>query len=167
MKLLLGLGGNRGDVVKTFAWAARQIQAHAPILAASSLYLTAPVGPPQPPFYNAVLLLELEEDPFCFLQRCQQWEREAGRVREAETRWGPRPLDLDLLMVPGVVVVRPELTLPHPRFALRRFALLPAAEMAPFWLHPRLRQSLAQLASALPAEGQPCQRVGAFPLELG
>lgn len=164
MKLLLGLGGNRGDVVATFAWVARQIQGRARILAASSLYLTEPLGPPQPPFCNAVLLLELAEDPFCFFKRCQEWEREAGRVREEETRWGPRPLDLDLLMVPGVVVVRPELTLPHPRFATRRFALLPAAEVAPSWLHPRLRQTLAALASALPTEGQGCQRVGAFPL---
>lgn len=164
MQLLLGLGGNRGDVVATFAWAARHIQARARILAASSLYLTEPLGPPQPPFYNAVLLLHLEEDPFSFLKRCQQWEREAGRVREGETRWGPRSLDLDLLMIPGVVVVGPRLSLPHPRFAARRFALLPAAEVAPSWLHPRLRQSLAALASAVPAEGQGCQRLGAFPL---
>ncbi|KDA54017.1 hypothetical protein EG19_01475 [Thermoanaerobaculum aquaticum] len=166
MELLLGLGGNLGDVSATFRWVAQQIQWEARILAASSLYRTAPVGPPQPPFLNAALLLELNEDPLRFLKRCQAWERQAGRVREAETRWGPRPLDLDLLMAPGVVMVGPELTLPHPRLAERRFALLPVAEIAPHWLHPRLRQSLGELALALLAEGQACERIGAFPLDF-
>lgn len=164
MELILGLGGNVGNVKATFACVARKIATKARILAASSLYLTEPLGPPQPPFVNAALLLELREHPLSFLRHCQKWEREAGRVREAETRWGPRPLDLDLLMAPGVVVVGPELTLPHPRFAKRRFALVPAAEVAPHWLHPRVRQSLAALASALPRGRQSCERVGAFPL---
>lgn len=164
MELLLGLGGNLGNVSATFSWAAVQIHKEARILAASSLYRTAPVGAPQPPFLNAALLLELNQDPLSFLKSCHVWEREAGRVREAESRWGPRPLDLDLLLAPGVVMVGPELTLPHPRLVERRFALLPAAEIAPHWRHPRLGKSLGELALALPAEGQPCERIGAFPL---
>lgn len=163
MELILGLGGNQGEVAATFAWVAGEIGQHAKILAASSLYLTDPVGPPQAPFLNAALLLELAEDPFRFFARCQTWEHLAGRNRQGERRWGPRPLDLDLLMAPGVVMVSPELVLPHPRLAERRFALLPAAELAPSWVHPRLGQTLAELLAALPAQGQACQRLGPFP----
>ncbi len=163
MELLLGLGGNLGDVAATFSWVAREMGRHARIVAASSLYLTEPVGPPQAPFLNAALLLELAENPFWFFARCQEWERQAGRDRREEKRWGPRPLDLDLLMVPGVAVVSPRLVLPHPRLAERRFALLPAAELAPSWVHPRLGQTLAELSAALPAQGQGCQRLGPFP----
>lgn len=163
MELLLGLGGNTGNVLAAFAWVAEEIARAARWIAASRLYLTEPVGPPQPPFYNAAVLLELGEDPLRFLSRCQRWEEEAGRVRRGTDRWGPRPLDLDLLLAPGVVMVGPRLELPHPRLAKRRFALLPAAELAPLWVHPRLGKTLAELASSLPEQGQGCQVVGPFP----
>lgn len=163
MELILGLGGNCGDVPATFRWVAREIAAVARILATSGLYLSEPVGPPQPRFYNAAILLQLCEDPLRFLHRCQQWELAVGRVRDPANRWGPRPLDLDLLIVPGVVREGPRLVLPHPRLAERRFALLPAAELAPGWLHPRLGRTLQELASAVAETGQRCERVGPFP----
>ncbi len=163
MELVLALGGNLGDVPATFAWVGSQLRRQFALLARSSLYLTEPQGPPQPPFYNAALLLEVTTHPLQLLALCQDLERRAGRDREREQRWGPRPLDLDLLLAPGLVLLHPRLELPHPRLALRRFALLPAAEVAPHMVHPRLGKALAQLAEGMPSEGQTCARVGPFP----
>jgi len=164
MELLLGLGGNLGNVPATFAWAFAQLQQKMPILRCSSLYLTEPQGPPQPSFFNAVLLLSLHQHPLELLAFCQALEAQAGRHRQEEVRWGPRPLDLDLLLVPGVVLEHPQLQLPHPRLAQRPFALIPAAEVAPMFVHPRLHQPLSALASAFPAQGPACQRIGPFPI---
>ncbi|MCX7895845.1 MAG: 2-amino-4-hydroxy-6-hydroxymethyldihydropteridine diphosphokinase [Thermoanaerobaculum sp.] len=163
MQLILGLGGNVGNVPATFAWLLGKLAAHAAVLATSSLYRSAPLGPPQPAFFNAALLLSFAGHPQQLFELCQAWEREAGRQREVEPRWGPRPLDLDLLMAPQVVMVSKTLVLPHPRLAQRRFALLPAAEVAPHWVHPRQRRTLAELARMLAPQGQECELVGAFP----
>ncbi len=163
MLLIVGLGGNQGDVGGAFAAAATALGRRFRVRAASSLWRSAPLGPAQPDFLNAALLLEVDCDPLRLLACAQRIEGAAGRDRGAEVRLGPRPLDIDLLLAPGVVVESPALTLPHPRLAGRRFALLPAAELAPEWVHPRLHRTLADLAAALPAEGQRCERVGRFP----
>lgn len=163
MDLVLGLGGNLGEVLRTFAWVAAEIAKLFPVKACSQVYLTEPIGPKQPMFFNAALLLELQRSPLELLELCQQWEREAGRNRDREIPWGPRPLDLDLLVTPQVVMAHPRLQLPHPRLAQRRFALLPAAEVAPNLLHPLLHRSLAQLAGDPKLSGQSCQVTGPFP----
>jgi len=163
MELVLGLGGNCGEVLRTFAWAATALESRFVIRRRSSVYLTDPVGPSQPPFYNAALLLEVAVHPLELLAFCQGLEEAAGRKREKEVRWGPRPLDLDLLLAPGLVLCHPHLELPHPRLHQRRFALLPAAEVFPNLRHPRLHRTLEELASLLAEEGQRCSRLGPFP----
>jgi 2-amino-4-hydroxy-6-hydroxymethyldihydropteridine diphosphokinase len=167
MTLLIGFGGNTGDVARAFAWAAAGLAARYRILGASSLWRSAALGPRQPDFLNAALLLEVNVHPLAVLTVCRRLEQDAGRRRRVETRWGPRPLDLDLLAAGDLVVESVALTLPHPRLAERRFALLAAAELAPDWRHPRAHRTLAELAGALDAAVQPCERIGDFPAPAG
>jgi 2-amino-4-hydroxy-6-hydroxymethyldihydropteridine diphosphokinase len=163
MEILLGLGGNLGQVLEAFAGAATALAARFPVRRRSSVYLSEPLGPPQPPFYNAALLVEITVHPLELLAYCQALEEAFGRGREQEGRWGPRSLDLDLLLAPGLVLRHPQLELPHPRLHQRRFALLPAAEIAPGLRHPRLQRTLEELAALVPEEGQRCSRLGPFP----
>jgi 2-amino-4-hydroxy-6-hydroxymethyldihydropteridine diphosphokinase len=163
VQLLIGLGGNTGDVAMAFARAAAGLATSFRILAASGLWRSAALGPAQPDFLNAAVLLEVEVHPLEVLMACRRLEHETGRRRDLEMRWGPRPLDLDLLAAGDLVIESPVLTLPHPRLAERRFALLPAAELAPDWLHPRALRTLAELAVSLDSAAQPCERIGEFP----
>lgn len=163
MLLLIGLGGNLGDVSRAFAGAARALAGRFRCLGRSGLWRTAPHGPPQGDYLNAALLLSIEVHPLQVLAFCQHLEAAAGRTRALEPRWGPRPLDLDLLVVPGLVLESPALTLPHPRLAVRRFVLAPGTELAPDWVHPRLHCTLAALAAQPVTLAQPCELVGPFP----
>ncbi len=163
MQLLIGLGGNQGDVPAAFLRAVAGLDRRVRVLARSSVWRSAPLGPPQPDYLNAVLLVESSAHPLAILTICQRLEGEAGRDRTRDARWEPRPLDLDLLIAPGLVVEAAALTLPHPRLALRRFVLAPAAELAPDWLHPRLQRTLGELASLPAAAAQRCDRLGPFP----
>lgn len=161
MRVLIGLGGNLGDVRRTFDCAAAALAGVAAVLARSPLYRTAAVGPPQPDYLNAVLMLDASLPPLELLERCQALERNAGRDRGREPRWGPRPLDLDVLVADGLVHRSPALELPHPRLAERAFALVPAAEIAPEWLHPLAGATLAELAGRAAAAAA-VERVGAW-----
>jgi 2-amino-4-hydroxy-6-hydroxymethyldihydropteridine diphosphokinase len=163
MEILVGLGGNVGDVRLAFAKAMRGLARHCSGVTSSGLWRTAPVGPEQAEYLNAAILLEWPRHPLELLAISMRLELEAGRSRRLEERWGPRPLDLDLLLAPGLVTRGPALVLPHPRLHERRFALLPAAELAPAWVHPRELRTLAALAMALDPASQPCTRLGAFP----
>lgn len=159
MRLLIGLGGNEGDVLGAFSRALAGLQSHVAVLARSSVWRSAPQGPPQPDYLNAAVLVEAELHPAAILTLCQRLEAEEGRDRAREERWGPRPLDLDLLIAPGIVIEAPALVLPHPRLGVRRFALAPAAELAPDWLHSRLHRTLAQLAAVPEIAAQRCERI--------
>jgi 2-amino-4-hydroxy-6-hydroxymethyldihydropteridine diphosphokinase len=163
LRFLLGLGGNLGDVPQAFAATAGALARRFRLLGCSSLWRTAAVGPPQSDFLNAALLLAADVDPLRLLACCQLLEAGAGRDRGRESRWGPRALDLDLLLAEGLVVESPSLTLPHPRLAERRFALAPACELAADWIHPRLHRPLAELAASVPDGEQWCRRAGRFP----
>ena len=167
MHLVIGLGGNVGDVPRAFAAAAAGLARELRVLARSGLWRSAPLGPEQPDYCNAALLVESEVHPRTVLALTQRLEAAAGRERAHAERWGPRPLDLDLLLAPGLVVESAALTLPHPRLAERRFALAPAAEVAPEWLHPRRHRTLAELADLPALLAQRCERVGPFPSAAG
>jgi len=100
------------------------------ITAVSSLWSTAPVGgPPQGPYLNAAALLETVMGPRPLLAACLELERAGGRVRRE--KWGPRLLDLDLLLYGDAVIDAPGLRVPHPRMTERRFVLAPLAEVWP------------------------------------
>jgi 2-amino-4-hydroxy-6-hydroxymethyldihydropteridine diphosphokinase len=131
---LLAFGGNIGDVRDTFdrALAALREGRAVRVAARSSDYRTPPWGvTEQPAFVNRVVSISTTLTPLELLARCQAIERQFGRDRAKEQRWGPRPLDIDLLAYGDVTMATPDLTLPHPRLFERAFVLVPLAEIAP------------------------------------
>ncbi len=109
----------------------RALEALPDVVAVSPVYETEPVGGPagQPPYLNLVVELRTERTPRQLLELAQALEQAAGRVR-AE-RFGPRTLDVDILLVEGVAVDEPDLVVPHPRMQERRFVLQPLSDIAP------------------------------------
>lgn len=120
----------------------------------SSYYRSAPLGnTDQPDFINAVVALLTTLDARALLERLMEIERDQGRVRDDE-RWGPRTLDLDLLVFGGERIDETDLYVPHPRIAERNFVLLPLRELAPHMLIPGLGTVAAVAArndNSLPA----------------
>jgi 2-amino-4-hydroxy-6-hydroxymethyldihydropteridine diphosphokinase len=126
--IVIGLGGNVGterELAQRFARAREAIEQLGPVRSAP-LYRCAPIGPAQPPFLNTAVALRLVDgQPAELIATLLELERMLGRARGRETRWGPRPIDLDVLVWGQRVIATPELTVPHPRLAERRFALEP------------------------------------------
>lgn len=126
------------------------------IVGVSPWYRSAPLPPAsQPDYVNGVVRLHGEADPAELLARLHAIEAGAGRVRGEIN--GPRPLDLDLIDLNGLLRLAPDPVLPHPRAHQRAFVLLPLADVAPHWLHPRLAIGVAALLAALPE--QPIERL--------
>jgi len=151
----IGLGGNVGDVGAAFDSALGMLTATPGlrVVRASRRYRTPAWGKTdQPDFINAVAELTTTLAPLELLGALHAVERAHGRDREAETRWGPRTLDLDLLAIEGVVLDSAALTLPHPRAAERAFVLLPWAGIAPDFALPGLGR-VADLAALLDHSG--------------
>lgn len=134
---LIAFGGNVGQesqVRRTLdeAVAALCDGADVRLLARSSDYRTPPWGvTDQPPFINCAIVVETTLPPPALLIRAQAVERQFGRDRARERRWGPRPLDIDLIDYDNVTLNTDTLTLPHPRALERAFVLVPLAEIAP------------------------------------
>lgn len=127
MRAYLGLGSNLGDREANL----RHAVAELPDLAAMSpVYESSPVGgPPQDDFLNAVAALDTALSPRQLLELAQRLEAKAVRVRTV--RWGPRTLDVDVLLVDDLVVEEPDLIVPHPRLGERAFVLAPLADLDP------------------------------------
>jgi len=154
----IGLGSNldsrAGSPAETIEAAIRALQQIGDVSARSSLYETAPVGvTEQPPFVNAAAALTTAHLPETLLEKLLEIERSFGRDRKSSTPKGPRTLDLDLLLVDGLIVNTPLLTLPHPALAERRFVLTPLAEIAPDLQHPVFHKSVRILLAGLPDAG--------------
>ncbi len=148
-RVFLGLGANLGDVRGTLRLALRRLATQLHLLAVSSLYDTAPVGYlEQPRFLNLVCAVETDLSPPELLRYVKELERDLGRRPSA--RFGPRALDIDILLYDDIVVRSPELTLPHPRLAERAFALAPLAEIAPTLMVPPTGRTVAELLRLLP-----------------
>lgn len=158
----LGLGSNIGDRTQHLVDACATLHRHPAITvqAVSSLYHTAPVGfTAQDWFLNAVACLQTTLSPHALLGVAQATEQQLGRV--PTWRWGPRIIDLDILLYDTLQVHTPSLTIPHSALHKRRFVLVPLAELAPDVQLPsgvRVRD----LLSALP-EDNDVQRLGPFP----
>jgi len=146
----LALGGNLGDVRATFerAIAALCRDTAVTLTARSSDYRTPPWGvTDQPAFLNAVIAVETTLPPHALLDRALDCERALGRDRAHERRWGPRPIDIDLLAYDDIELHDADLTLPHPHLLERAFVLVPLAEIAPDRLIAgiRVRDALARI----------------------
>ena len=128
----LGIGSNLGDRLGYLQRAVDEL-ARVPrveVVAVSRVYETAPVGgPPQDAYLNAVVAIDTDRDPVDLLHQCQAIEEGAERVRVE--RWGPRTLDVDVLLLDDRNLDTPELTLPHPRMWERGFVLAPLRDVAP------------------------------------
>jgi 2-amino-4-hydroxy-6-hydroxymethyldihydropteridine diphosphokinase len=128
VKAFLGLGSNLGDRRQHLRDA---VAALPDVVAVSPVYETDPVGGPQGqgPYLNLVVELDTEKSPRELLGAAQAAEAAAHRVRRE--RWGPRTLDVDVLMVGELVIDEPDLVVPHPRLWQRAFVLVPLADLAP------------------------------------
>jgi 2-amino-4-hydroxy-6-hydroxymethyldihydropteridine diphosphokinase len=152
MKAYVGLGSNLGERETMIRFALDDLArlSHTRVSRVSSLYDTEPVGETeQPNFLNAVALLDTELTARQLLWNLQLVERRLGRVRAK--RWGPRVIDLDLLLYGDLVVDEPDLRVPHPELTRRAFVLVPLVELDPGLVHPVSGRTLLQHLSHLDA----------------
>jgi len=127
VRAFLSLGSNLGDRRRQLREAVDSLPG---VVRVSPVYETEPVGgPPQPDYLNLVVEVETDLSPRALLGLCHRLESAAGRM--PGERWGPRPLDVDVLLVDDLVVDEPDLTIPHPRMQERRFVMAPLADIAP------------------------------------
>jgi 2-amino-4-hydroxy-6-hydroxymethyldihydropteridine diphosphokinase len=145
---VVGLGANLGDRLRTMRAAVRELGRSTSVLATSRVYETEPVGPAQPRFLNAAVLLAWEGSPEELLRELMEIEVRLGRVRGGE-RWGPRAIDLDLLWAEGIVAEGAQLTVPHPGLRERAFALVPLLDVAPDARDPRTGEAYERVLGAL------------------
>jgi 2-amino-4-hydroxy-6-hydroxymethyldihydropteridine diphosphokinase len=139
------LGSNQGQREQLLARAAAEIHRQAgKVMAKSSVYETAAWGKEdQSPFLNQVLEIQTRLMPDQLLEVTQSIEKSLGRVRE--THWGPRLIDIDILFYGDHLINLPELTIPHPAIADRRFTLVPMNEVDATWVHPVTKATMAEL----------------------
>lgn len=133
MRTYIGLGGNLDNPVSQVREGFRALAqlSRSRLVTQSALYRSSPVGPAdQPDYVNAVACLDTELAPQALLHTLQTVEAGHGRVR-GPVRWGPRTLDLDILLYGDLRLAEPLLTIPHPQIAHRAFVLIPLREVAP------------------------------------
>lgn len=136
-KALLSLGSNIGNRDANLSDAIARLAAHpnVRILKRSSTYCTVPVGPvAQDDFYNLAILIETDLSPDDLMQACLDTEAAMGRDRKHALRWGPRLIDIDVILYDNLHMISTHIELPHPRFRERAFVLVPMAEIAPDWV---------------------------------
>lgn len=155
MIAFLGLGANLGDPETQILDAVRRLDRVPGIRVCrlSPAYRSTAHGPPQPDYVNAAVEIETTLSPQLLLEVALQVERAMGRRRDG-SRWGPRPIDIDLLLFDDVVLqgasAEPALAVPHPRIAERRFVLQPLCDLAPNLVHPVLGRTVVALLAACP-----------------
>lgn len=149
----IALGSNLGDSYNILADAI-QILGQTPEIVLetqSSYYQTLAVGPPQPDYLNRCILVTTTLLPEQLLRSLLEIELQFGRVRRK--RWGPRLLDLDLLLFDDLVLNVPDLQIPHPRMHERAFVLVPLVEIAPDWVEPVSGRAIADLVKTVDCSG--------------
>ena len=153
--VFLGLGSNLGDRLDYLQAAVNALDSdpRITILAVSSIYETEPVGgPDQEPYLNMAVRAATLHRPAALLAACNRVEAELGRTREV--RWGPRTIDIDVLLYEdGRIVDTPDLQVPHPRLTERAFALIPTIEVAAGQKLPDGTSLTAAVARLAPIEG--------------
>lgn len=161
-RVYIGIGSNLGDrefLIRKAVEALRQLP-QTNVSGVSSLYDTEPVGETdQPAFLNAVAWLETELPARDLLWQMLLIEKRMGRVRSR--RWGPRPIDLDLLFYDDEVIEEPDLQVPHPEAHRRAFVLMPLLELDPNFRHPVTEETVRRMIQKLPPN-PPVRKLGRF-----
>lgn len=152
-RVYIALGTNLGDRSTNLMAAQMMLsQEGIRLRGASKVYETAPWGVlDQPDFLNQVLMVETQQNPQELLKCFKDIEYRLGR--RTGVRYGPRPMDLDILLYDDMVLETPDLVIPHPRLAERAFVLVPLADLAPDLIHPVLKKTVRELLSGLDTGG--------------
>ncbi len=157
MHIYFGLGSNLGDRLQNLRNALKKLSALGKIESVSRVYESpAWGGVPQPDYLNACAKLFTSENaaPLELLRSVKAFESELGRV--PSVRWGERLIDIDILLVDGMVYHAPELDIPHVRIPARMFVLVPLRDILPEdWRHPLNGKTLAEMIAALDGEDMP------------
>jgi len=153
VKCAIALGSNLGDSKQILNQALERLSQTSGIelISHSSWYETVPVGPPQPNYVNGCAILETELSSEDVLQLLLKIEQQFGRIRQQ--RWGPRILDLDILLYGDLILEMPNLTIPHPRMNERAFDLVPVADIAAHWIDRVNNLTILQLSQAIDCSG--------------
>jgi len=150
----IALGSNIGDSLNILEKSLQRLaeNKYIDLSSVSNWYKTKPIGPPQPDYLNGCATLEVDSlTPQNLLEILLAVEKDFGRVRE--TVWGPRTLDLDLLLYGDAIVNSTSLTIPHPRMRERAFVLVPLASIAPDRIDPVTKRSIASLLQEVDTTG--------------
>lgn len=149
-KVILLMGGNQGRVNEVLDKAINQInKSIGKVITRSMLYRTKAWGPvAQPDFLNVAVVLETFLTPQLLLKKLLELELKAGRRRDV--KYGPRTLDIDILFYGNSVIDQPQLQIPHPEIANRRFVLVPLEEILPNLKHPVLNKTIKSLLEDCP-----------------
>lgn len=152
-RIAIGLGSNIGDRLRNLSDATRRLGDFMRDLKVSPVYETEPLHvSDQPPFLNACCTGVTDLTPEELLSRLRELEDAGGRNRRG-IRYGPRSIDLDILLYGDAATDTPGLTIPHPRMHERAFVLVPLADVAPNWQHPVFGRSVAELRAHIADEG--------------
>jgi 2-amino-4-hydroxy-6-hydroxymethyldihydropteridine diphosphokinase len=163
VRAYVGVGTNLGDRWANLGLAASFLDRspRVTVLRASRVYDSAPIGPPQPRYLNAVLELDADLGARALLAVLRMAENAAGRRRDGP-RWSARTLDLDLLLYGDEVIADRRLVVPHPEIAVRRFVLAPLAELCPERVIPGTGRTVAELLARAPPDD--VVAVGLYPM---
>ena len=147
MRTYLLLGSNVGERLGNLKTALNLIDDEiAPVIERSSVYETKPWGNEnQPSFLNQVIVIETQVEPAVLLKKLKSVERTVGRKRT--DKWGPRVIDIDILLMDDLIYKSEKLSIPHPQLHKRRFTLVPLAEIAAKDIHPEFELTIQELLS--------------------